>query len=101
MFQTFVKMTKPTKIMCHFRCRTNHQHTQIVSRCKAHKKIPSRKPEGEIFLLRSNQLDDSHLSCVAAARTDRVDSCVTTVLVSVLGSDLVEYLLSDIFLSNV
>ena len=33
-------------------------------------KLPSRKPEGEIFLQRSNQLDDSHLSCVAAARTE-------------------------------
>ena len=57
-----------------------------------------RKTEGGIL---SDKLNDSHLSCVAAAGADLVNSCVTAVLVSVLGSDLVEYLLSDIFLSNV
>ncbi len=48
-----------------------------------------------------DQLQDCHLSSVTTADTDLDDAGVTTVAVSILGADLVEQLLSNVFLGDV
>ena len=51
--------------------------------------------------MKSDELDDSHLGGVTAARAGLVDAGVTTVAISILGADLVDDLLGDIFLGDV
>ena len=48
-----------------------------------------------------NQLDESHFGCVTAAGSELVDLGVTTVAICVLGSDLVEELLDNVFLGDI
>jgi len=50
--------------------------------------------------LRSDQLDDSHLSRVTATRTGTDDTAITAVLILILGSDIVDYLLSNSLLGD-
>ena len=49
---------------------------------------------------RLHQLDDSHLSSVAAASAGTGHASVAAVAVSVLGGDLLEQLVSHIFLAS-
>ena len=55
----------------------------------------------QTILMKSDELDDSHLGSVTAARAGLVDAGVTTVAISILGADLVDDLLGDIFLGDV
>ena len=63
-------------------------------------KKPSVFTEG-FFDAKLHQLDDGHLSGVAAAGTDLDDTGVTAVTVGILGGDLLEQLVGDIFLGDV
>ena len=49
----------------------------------------------------SDELQNCHLSCIAAASADLDDAGVAAVAVSVLGADLVKQLLCNIFLGDV
>ena len=48
-----------------------------------------------------NELQNCHLSCIAAASADLDDAGVAAVAVSVLGADLIKQLLCNIFLGDV
>ena len=50
---------------------------------------------------RSDELQNCHLSCVAAASADLDDAGVAAVAVSVIGADLIKQLLCNIFLGDV
>ena len=52
----------------------------------------------DIFLY---QLNDRHLRGTSATRADLVNSCITAVSVSILGSDLVKHLLGYVLLCDV
>ena len=60
-----------------------------------------RQPCCQSTVLLVNQLDESHFGCVTAAGSELVDLGVTTVAICVLGSDLVEELLDNVFLGDI
>ena len=77
-------------------------------RCPAHTMQKGPFPEGKEPLLhclnsqsRSDELQNCHLSSVAAASADLDDAGVAAVAVSVLGADLIKQLLCNIFLGDV
>ena len=60
-----------------------------------------RRLFGVLLLLVVDEADQSHLCSVAAARTELVDLGVTAGAVFVLGSNLVEEFLHDVFLGDI
>ena len=55
-------------------------------------------PQQHPFLQNSDQFQDSHFSCIAAAGSRFVNTGITAVAVSVFGGDYIKQLLGGIFI---